>query len=500
MTTSKGALAVPYYAETEEEQAKLQELQSARQKLQEALEGRNRLFDPVLLAMAQGFLSPTPTGKFGESLANVAKAVAPVQEAEEKRGREIAQMRAELAAMELAAVQSAQAEKLYREALGLTPTKAAKPEGTAPTAPSDGSPVVGAPSAPRPQEQKQPEGRPITEEDVKKLMPRAPDKAKQLLELIKLDRDRFVISMNGQVFDRKTQQYVDQPIPGQTQTLTDTPYGEFKMLPWQHSQYLNIRATEGEEAGKTYLESVLGRKLPERIGVQTEAERVDTRVRAEAAAKAQQERFEDRVSRGASAGTKIAQLDSLRQIASRPDASKIMGVFEGPGVGDALGKLLETSGKGLPGVPEIRAIFTDLGLDKTLKADQQLAAQLVAQINLELRKITRTPGEGPTSDFETRMILASGLDTNNTPQGLIKKIDFLKARAEYDRDISRALRASGQKVDDFMDSEAAQNISSRYTRKLMGIVGVSPTGSAATQAPMGRSGAGERVRGALGVR
>ncbi|NBS41006.1 MAG: hypothetical protein EBS73_17530 [Betaproteobacteria bacterium] len=74
MTTSKGALAVPYYAETEEEQAKLKELQSARQKLQEALEGRNRLFDPVLLAMAQGFLSPTPTGKFGESLANVAKA------------------------------------------------------------------------------------------------------------------------------------------------------------------------------------------------------------------------------------------------------------------------------------------------------------------------------------------------------------------------------------------------------------------------------------------
>ena len=497
MTPSKGALAVPLYAETEEEQVKLQELQSARQKLQEALEGRNRLFDPVMLAMAQGFLAPTATGSFGESIASAAKAVLPVQEAEDKRGREIAQMRAELAAMELAGVQSAQAEKLYREALGLTPTKPAKPEGVAP---SDGSPIVGAPLAPRPQEQKQPEGRPITEEDVKKLMPRAPDKAKQLLELIKLDRDRFEISMNGQVFDKKTQQYVDQPIPGQTQTLTDTPYGEFKMLPWQHSQYLNIRAKEGEEAGKAYLENVLGRKLPERIGVQTEPERIGTRVGAEAAAKSQQERFEDRVNRGASAGTRIAQLDSVRQIASRPDASKIMGVFEGPGVGDALGKLLETSGKGLPGVPEIRAIFTDLGLDKTLKSDQQLAAQLFAQINLELRKITRTPGEGNLSDFESRMILASGLDTNNTPQGLIKKIDFLKARAEYDREISRALRASGQKVDDFMDSEAAQNISSRYTRKLMGIVGASPTGSAASQAPMGRSGAGDRVRDALGVR
>ncbi|NBW22359.1 MAG: hypothetical protein EBR82_81855, partial [Caulobacteraceae bacterium] len=112
MTPSKGALAVPYYAETKEEQAKLQELQSARQKLQEALEGRNRLFDPVMLAMAQGFLAPTATGGFGESIANAAKAVLPAQEAEERRGREVAQMRADLAAMELGQSQEAQKRSL----------------------------------------------------------------------------------------------------------------------------------------------------------------------------------------------------------------------------------------------------------------------------------------------------------------------------------------------------------------------------------------------------
>ena len=115
MTSSKGALAVPYYAETEEEQAKLQELQSARQKLQEALENRNQLFDPVLLAMAQGFLAPTSTGKFGESLANVAKAVAPAQEAEEKRGREIAQMRADIAAAEVGQAREAKKRSLLGE-------------------------------------------------------------------------------------------------------------------------------------------------------------------------------------------------------------------------------------------------------------------------------------------------------------------------------------------------------------------------------------------------
>ena len=131
MSTSKSPLAVPYYAETTEEQEKLNELKEARQRLKDALENRNQLFDPTLLAMAQGFLAPTKTGKFGESLGNVAAAVMPVQQAEEKRSRELAQMQAELAALELAGVQAGAGEKLFRSAL----------LGTQPGAPS------GAPAA-----------------------------------------------------------------------------------------------------------------------------------------------------------------------------------------------------------------------------------------------------------------------------------------------------------------------------------------------------------------
>ena len=60
-------------------------------------ERENRLFDPTLLAMAQGFLAPTKTGSFGESLGNVAGAVAPVQAAEDKRTMDMARMRLEMA-------------------------------------------------------------------------------------------------------------------------------------------------------------------------------------------------------------------------------------------------------------------------------------------------------------------------------------------------------------------------------------------------------------------
>ena len=84
----------------------------AQKKLIEAFENRNQLFDPTLLAMAQGFLAPTKSGTFGESLSNVTGAVAPVAEREQKRGQELAQMKLELAAAELGQRQEAQKRSL----------------------------------------------------------------------------------------------------------------------------------------------------------------------------------------------------------------------------------------------------------------------------------------------------------------------------------------------------------------------------------------------------
>jgi hypothetical protein len=72
--------------------------EAAQKRFEDMLaERENRLFDPTLLAMAQGFLSPTKTGSFGESLGNVAGAVAPVQAAEDKRTMDMARMRLEMA-------------------------------------------------------------------------------------------------------------------------------------------------------------------------------------------------------------------------------------------------------------------------------------------------------------------------------------------------------------------------------------------------------------------
>ena len=76
----------------------MQEYLDAQKNAREKYEERNnRLFDPTMLAMAQGFLAPTKTGGFGESLGNVAAAVGPAQSAEEKRIMEMAKMRLDMA-------------------------------------------------------------------------------------------------------------------------------------------------------------------------------------------------------------------------------------------------------------------------------------------------------------------------------------------------------------------------------------------------------------------
>jgi hypothetical protein len=162
--------------------------------------------------------------------------------------------------------------------------------------------------------------------------------------------------------------------------------------------------------------------------------------------------------------------NTLGQLAKRPDANQILGVFENADLSSALFKLLETSGKGLPQVSEIRDIFTNYGLDKNLKADQLAVAQLIAQINLDLRRISRTPGEGAYSDLETNMMLAAGPSMKDTPLGLQKKLSLLNARAEFEKNVSRALLDSNMDADKFKRSEQYDKLLDNYNQKLVGIM------------------------------
>ena len=132
---------------------------NAQKRANEAFEERNnRLFDPIALAAAQGFLAPTKTGSFGESLGNVAASLGPAQSAEEKRTMEMAKMRLDMATQGLSTeIQQKQAEmkqRLINEDLGpdspyakppVAPQVAPQPAPPAP--PAGALPSVGQPPA-----------------------------------------------------------------------------------------------------------------------------------------------------------------------------------------------------------------------------------------------------------------------------------------------------------------------------------------------------------------
>jgi hypothetical protein len=85
------------YGDNEEYLAKKKAVDDARAAMEGALTTRKFRLDPQMLALAQGFLAPTRTGSFGESLGIASGNYLKAQESEEQRLRELARMRYELA-------------------------------------------------------------------------------------------------------------------------------------------------------------------------------------------------------------------------------------------------------------------------------------------------------------------------------------------------------------------------------------------------------------------
>lgn len=83
-------------ADSAEYKAKVQEVEEARRAMLATLQDRKSRIDPGMLALAQGFLAPTKTGSFGESLGQAVQNYSKVQTTEDARASELAKMRYEL--------------------------------------------------------------------------------------------------------------------------------------------------------------------------------------------------------------------------------------------------------------------------------------------------------------------------------------------------------------------------------------------------------------------
>jgi hypothetical protein len=526
-----------------------QKYQEALSQLMERLDTRrNRLLDPTMLAMAQGFLTPGQTGSFGEALGNAARNVGAAQQQQQKEDVDIAQMRLQVAQGARDQASKIKGQQAFQGLLGgPAPTAGAAPAAAAGTpGPTEGAAPGAAPTA----------GRAIRMEDALAFAAAYPDQkdlAKMLADAAKFASDRYKIAMNGTVFDSVSGNYVAQIPPGQTAseyfvpeargTVSMTPGqysayqdakskgegkkwldkffeaepgkpgeyltkerltqqaeerkqtpskfvipelgGEMSMTPGQYQQYLDAR---NKGTVKEWLqnfrspapEGVTGRPL---TSAALEAEAAGQKVEEESVRKANAERYNNAISKGDDAGSRIALFKRIVATAEQKDADKILGVFETGKFGDALLQYMEAN-NGALGVKNIRDIWTNLGLDPKLIADKQVLLSLIAQSQFDFRALAK--GQGAISDMETKLFNSMGADISDRPEAVIRKMKMLERRAEFDREVSRMARESRKKgvsYDDMKDTDGYRRASELYMSDLMKYV----TGSGRNAPPAARA-------------
>jgi hypothetical protein len=459
--------------------------QEALAKLSQSLDTRkNRFFDPTWLAAAQGFLAPTQTGGFGESLGNVAKNVGAAQEQEMKLQQEIAQQRVAAAGkgVELQRMRSQDAS--IANWLG----------GSQPAGPQTKPPPQAGPlSAPTPKEPAAPDvatAAPVSapgslsggalpavvgkipkgalsddsEDDGGiQIFPPNPNaisakdyvrlnrnSGRPLGELLKegqeLERKNLEVKESGTTNIATGKFYPNKAAPIDIQIFGEGYEGKTFTVPESVAMQLYQLQRQGNTAGyKALADKYTGKSFSgaapaskeERANAAEEAKVRSAKLgEASAAKEAGIEDTDSTARRIYGSVTRVS--DYLKQ------SPNYFGIFARPGITSAIGNLIkegiqtpsgtlnlagfeDSMRKMMPGV-------TQRDLDNVTKAATELAEIELAFTRLYLAK------QGAVTEGERKIVRAIPGTTSTSPEVLKTRMELLKARSQYDIDVVDAFR------------------------------------------------------------
>jgi hypothetical protein len=322
--------------------------------------------------------------------------------------------------------------------------------------------------------------------------------AKALMDAVKLERDRFIVDQqSGRVWDKVNQAFVPgSKIPFEKQEVYTIGNKRYAMLPSQHDEYMAARAKgKGAEWMAEFLRSDVPGGAPRLSQEEIEAQAAGLKESATKTAQAEVGRTQEAIGAG-SVTDRMASYAALEAIAARKDASEIFGIINRPDVGSAIINLISDTVRAGPGVsvsaPALENAMRNVGLSQEQINRYQFALGIMAQIQLQQARLAT--GQGAVSDFERRLFGQASISSQDNPETIVKKVQMLRARAEFDRELSRELRKSKMSLDDFKDEREAQymrmvrtyenrvaNIASTFGVKV-DAVGVAPSGETADAA------------------
>lgn len=487
--------------------------EDALQRLVESLDARkNQLFDPTLLAMAEGFLSPTRSGGFGESLGLAAGKVRSAQEEQAKRDIEDAKARMEIA--QLQAQMKGQTEGW--QALMGAPSGAA-PTGAATTgaAPAGTAPAGGAPST----------------------IPLGLSR-EQYLNMARAAGQTPMDAMLG--YDKYLREGTKQTEGGswnlRTNEFTPTPSSErvnypvFSIVPPQKDgrpqefsipKNVAIKADEamsrgsvdeyrklltpyifgfgasaapsgapaataapggaggapgvaGAPAVPTRLESAeekRQRESKEKIGELTETEMAKANVK-------ETREFYDAGT--AARNMQPALIRAKNIVETTPGIDQAMGVLERPTIKAQIGSLVEEAlrvGTFSVGIPAIRKILTNANIPQGVIDKVAELGQLQAMWQFDQRKGL---GSGTSvSNFEQQMVNAMGPNMTDSKSAYLQKLRFMENQAEFRSWLASELRSRKMQYNDFEQTKDFKDKFEEYKAKQSSVLDMNPQKPAA---------------------
>lgn len=459
--------------------------QEALQRLNQSLDLRkNRTFDPMWMAAAQGFLAPTKTGSFFEALGNVAGGLGEAQKRGIEEQQQEAQQRLNVASAGLELERLKQRDRAIGQYLGEQPTTLGmKPSGglpgSVPVQPSGGlsggpSPAAPAGGALPPTQAAQagalPGPKPAGFEGVSGIqtMPPNPEyltgrqyismnrfeKGKSFPDLLKeandIDQKRFVTKeggvqdmSSGMFYPFPKGEMAERQIYGSTYKVDAKTAALLDMYsanndPRYHQ--LARQAIEGPprepKPGGAPGEGPTGRVSEEELAARRKEEETRAGKLGEAAAKK-----ESAVKETDQNARRIYGITS--RVGNYLDQSKnYFGIFQRPNLMSSIGNFISQglqTPNGTINLPALQASVTALmpGVKQADLDNVQKAAADLAEAELLFTRLYLS-GQGQVTEGERRIVQRIPGGVANSPEVLRSRLDLLKERAQFDMDITAA--------------------------------------------------------------
>jgi hypothetical protein len=427
-------------------------LNKALLQMRQSLDARkNRLFDPVLMQAAAGFLKPTKTGSFGESLGSAAENVGIASEREMAREAENQKLEMELVSKEQELRQQLGSDQLVRQLSGgMNPAGQQVASMGAPgAAPTMGQPGA-QPGGQNPQQvlAQASQGRIKITDEVLLLANRiAPKLLPTLQEMRKSQTEEEKIRLEQAKLDENTRMVVPA---GQTtaRPMNKAEFAEYEKEVNKYYETDDLDKIMAFYRRKGYLEPDQFRARATQAGVsgagktplaQSSSEQAGEKSGAEARASSQEKENQTVVQQiyasGRASNTTAQAADAILRLSTNPATKGAFGVLQNANLQSAiLGAVAE-------GVQTPNGSFKFSGIEDAVRkiggTDAEvnaalLASRYYAQLELQYARMY-LQGQGAVSNNERVIVGRIGGSLSDTPLVAAAKAETVKARADFDK-------------------------------------------------------------------